>query len=205
MQYCSLWHRTLLPSPVISTTGYCFCFGSVSSFFWGYFSTLLQQHIGHLPTWGVHLSVLYLFAFSYCSLGSQGKNTDVACPSLLQCILGLCFPRTFPRQRFLLLGIPRSTDGRERTGKKTVNRVIKPVPILDKQIQSCWEHWSTITTEICLPGHPAAARNWSQSANCLLISCFRELPACLGQRQIMFLASEIKPQTIIPLFTVNDL
>ena len=33
MQYCSLQHRTLLPPPVTSTTGYCFCFGSVSSFF----------------------------------------------------------------------------------------------------------------------------------------------------------------------------
>ena len=33
MQYCSLQHRTLLLSPVTSTTGYCFCFGSVSSFF----------------------------------------------------------------------------------------------------------------------------------------------------------------------------
>ena len=33
LQYCSLQHRTLLPSPVTSTTGCCFCFGSVSSFF----------------------------------------------------------------------------------------------------------------------------------------------------------------------------
>ena len=33
MQYCSLQHRTLLPSPVTSTTGCCFCFGSVSLFF----------------------------------------------------------------------------------------------------------------------------------------------------------------------------
>ena len=33
MQYCSLYHWTLLPSPVTSTTGCCFCFGSVSSFF----------------------------------------------------------------------------------------------------------------------------------------------------------------------------
>ena len=30
-QYCSL--QTLLPLPVTSTTGWCFCFGSVSSFF----------------------------------------------------------------------------------------------------------------------------------------------------------------------------
>ena len=33
MQYCSLQHRTLLLSPVTSTTGHCFHFGSVSSFF----------------------------------------------------------------------------------------------------------------------------------------------------------------------------
>ena len=33
IQYCSLQHWTLLPSPVTSTTGCCFCFGSVSSFF----------------------------------------------------------------------------------------------------------------------------------------------------------------------------
>ena len=33
MQYCSLQHRTLLTSPVPSTTGCCFCFGSISSFF----------------------------------------------------------------------------------------------------------------------------------------------------------------------------
>jgi len=33
MQYCSLQHQTLLPSPITSTTGYCFCFGSIPSFF----------------------------------------------------------------------------------------------------------------------------------------------------------------------------
>ena len=32
IQYCSLQHCTLLPSPVTSTTGRCFCFGSASSF-----------------------------------------------------------------------------------------------------------------------------------------------------------------------------
>ena len=32
----------------------------------------------------LHLSVSYLFAFSYCSWGSQGKNTEVVCHSLLQ-------------------------------------------------------------------------------------------------------------------------
>ena len=31
-----------------------------------------------------HLSVSYLFAFSYCSWGSPGTNTEVVCHSLLQ-------------------------------------------------------------------------------------------------------------------------
>ena len=33
IQYCSLQHWNLLPSPVTSTTGCCFCFVSISSFF----------------------------------------------------------------------------------------------------------------------------------------------------------------------------
>ena len=33
MQYCSLQHWTFLLSPVTSTAGYCFCFGSIPSFF----------------------------------------------------------------------------------------------------------------------------------------------------------------------------
>ena len=33
MQYCSLQHQTLVPSSVTSTSGWCFRFGSVSSFF----------------------------------------------------------------------------------------------------------------------------------------------------------------------------
>ena len=37
----------------------------------------------YLLTWGVYISVSYFFAFSYCSLGSQGKDTEVVCHSLL--------------------------------------------------------------------------------------------------------------------------
>ena len=33
MQYCSLQHQIVLPSPVTFTTGYCFCFNSVCSYF----------------------------------------------------------------------------------------------------------------------------------------------------------------------------
>ena len=35
-------------------------------------------------TWGVPLLVSYHFAFSYCSWGSQGKSTEVACHSFFQ-------------------------------------------------------------------------------------------------------------------------
>ena len=43
-----------------------------------------SSNIGHLLTWGVHLSVSSLFPFSYCWWCSQGKNTEVVCHSLLQ-------------------------------------------------------------------------------------------------------------------------
>ena len=84
MQFCSLQHWTLLPSPVKSTTGCCFCFGSVSSFFLELFLHWSPSSIFGIYWRGVHLSVSYLFAFSYCSWGSQGKNTEVVCHSLLQ-------------------------------------------------------------------------------------------------------------------------
>ena len=81
-----LQHWTLLSPPDTSTTG---C-GVVISLaqplhsFWSYCSTLLRKHIGHLPSCGIHLSVSYHFAFSYCSWGSKGKNTELVCHSLLQ-------------------------------------------------------------------------------------------------------------------------
>ena len=46
----------------------------------GVISPLISSSIiGHLPIWGVHVSVSYLFAFSYCLWGSQGKNTEMVC------------------------------------------------------------------------------------------------------------------------------
>ena len=95
MQYCSLQHQILLLSPLTSTTRCCFCFGTIPSFFlklflhWSpvsYWELFLHieviLHWSPLAywaplTWGVPLSVSYHFAFSYCSWGSQGKNTEV--------------------------------------------------------------------------------------------------------------------------------
>ena len=85
MQYCSLQHRALLPSLTTSMTGSCFYFGSMSSF-------LLDLFLHSFPVvyWaptdlGSSSFISCLFAFSYCSWGSQGKNTEVVCHSLLQC------------------------------------------------------------------------------------------------------------------------
>ena len=57
---------------------------------WGYktvtFSLewrLLHQLVNLFHFLGIYLSVSYLFAFSYCSWDSQGKNTEVVCHSLL--------------------------------------------------------------------------------------------------------------------------
>ena len=82
MQYCSLQHWTWLPSPVTSTAGCCFCFGSVFS---GVIFLLLSSSILNTYWRGkFYLSVSYLFTFSYCSWGSQGQNTELVCRSPLK-------------------------------------------------------------------------------------------------------------------------
>ena len=45
--------------------------------FWSYFSTFLWWYIKHPPTWGVHLSVPYLFVFSYCSWGIKNARRNI--------------------------------------------------------------------------------------------------------------------------------
>ena len=84
MQYCSLQHQTLIPSPVTSTTRCCFCFSPVSLFF-----LELGLHWSPVAYWastylGSSSIVSYHFTFSYHSWGSQGKNTEAFCHSLLQ-------------------------------------------------------------------------------------------------------------------------
>ena len=61
MQYCSLQHQTLLPSPVTSTVRCCFHFGSVSSFFLELFLHSSPLHIGHLLTWRHQFHILFFF------------------------------------------------------------------------------------------------------------------------------------------------
>ena len=84
MQYCSLQHRTLLLSPVASTTGCCFCFGCIPSFFLELF-----LHWSPVAYWApTDLGSSSFSILSFClfmlSWRSQGKNTEVVCYSLLQ-------------------------------------------------------------------------------------------------------------------------
>ena len=87
MQYCSLQHWTSLPSPV--TTG--LIHNWVLFVLWldlfilsGFISPLFSSSIWAPTNLGSPLSVSYLFAFSYCSWGSQGKNAEVVCHCFFQ-------------------------------------------------------------------------------------------------------------------------
>ena len=82
MQYFSLQHQTLLLSPVKSTTGYCFCFDSFPHSFWFF-------HWSPVTIWApTDLGSSSFSILSFCVfilfMGSQGKNTEVVCHSLLQ-------------------------------------------------------------------------------------------------------------------------
>ena len=99
MQYSSLQHRTLLSLPVTSTSGCCFCFGSVSPFFLEVFllsssilgtyrpGEFLFQCPLFLPFHGFHgvlkARILKWFAIPFCS-GPRFVRTlhlSMTCPS----------------------------------------------------------------------------------------------------------------------------
>ena len=93
MQYCSLQHWTLLLSLVTSTTGYCFCFHPIPSFFLELFlhwSPVAYRAPTDLGSSSFSILSFFLFILSW---GSQGKNTEVVCHSLLQ---WTTFCQTFP-------------------------------------------------------------------------------------------------------------
>ena len=74
MRYCSLRNQTLVPSPVTSTVGRCFhCSSAPFSselFLQQLFSSMpFCSSVGHPLTWGVNVSVSYLFVFSYFFTG----------------------------------------------------------------------------------------------------------------------------------------
>ena len=90
MEYWFLQHWTLLPSLVTSLTGFvCFFFFFALALslhcFWSYFSTISSSILGTYQP-GEFIFQHPIFLPSYCSLCSQGKNTEVVCHSLPQWI-----------------------------------------------------------------------------------------------------------------------
>ena len=84
MQYCSLQHRTLLLLPVTSTAGYYVFFGSIPSFFLELF--LHSSPVGYWTPTNLGSSSFSVISFCLFILfmGSQGKNTEAVCHSLLR-------------------------------------------------------------------------------------------------------------------------
>ena len=81
MQY-SLRYRTLLPSPVISTTGHCFCLGSISSFFLELF-----LHSSPVAYWApTNLGSSSFSVISFCLvilfMGLSSMNIEVVCQAV---------------------------------------------------------------------------------------------------------------------------
>ena len=84
-QYCSLQHQSLISPPDTNTAGHFFLFGPASSFLLKLF--LHWSPVAYWPPTNLgssSFSVISYFAISYCSWGSQGKNTEVVYHSLLQ-------------------------------------------------------------------------------------------------------------------------
>ena len=98
MQYCSLQHQTLLPSPVTSTTGHCFLFVFVSSLFLELF--LYSSPVAYwAPT---DLGTLSFNVISFClfillmGFSRQGYWSGLPFLSPVDHILSELFTKTHP-------------------------------------------------------------------------------------------------------------
>jgi len=90
-QCYSFQHWTFISPPDMSTIGHHFHFGPAASFFLELL--VIALHTSPVAYWTpsdlggggwCHLSVTYLFAFSYCPWGSLGKKSVVCCHFLPQ-------------------------------------------------------------------------------------------------------------------------
>ena len=84
MQYCYVQRRTLSFTTRHTHNCASFLLGPASSFLLGRFLRSSPVAFWAPTALGVHLSVTYLFAFSYCSWGSPGRDTRMICHPLLQ-------------------------------------------------------------------------------------------------------------------------
>ena len=84
MQYCFLQHQTLFLSQVTSTTGYCFCFGSIPSFFLELFLHWFPvAYWAPTDLWNSSFSILSFYLF-ILFMGFSRQEYWNLCHSLLQ-------------------------------------------------------------------------------------------------------------------------
>ena len=95
MQHCFLQHQTLLLSPVTSTSKYCFCFGSIPSFFLGLF--FHWSPVAYLAPTNLGSSSFSILSFCLLILfmGFSRQEYWSCCHSILQWIT---FCQTSPPQ-----------------------------------------------------------------------------------------------------------
>ena len=96
MQYCSLKHRILFPSPVTSTTKYCFCFGSISSFF--LISPLISSSILVIYQHGefIFQRLIFCLFILFMGLSRQEFWSGLPLSSLVDDILSELSTMTYP-------------------------------------------------------------------------------------------------------------
>ena len=98
MQYCSLQHQTLLPSPVPFTAGYCFCFGSIPSFFLELFlhwSPVAYRAPTHLGSFSFSILSFCLFIL-FMGFSRQEYWSGLPFSSSVDCILSDLSTMTCP-------------------------------------------------------------------------------------------------------------
>ena len=86
MQYCSLLHRTYQSHPQL---GVVFALAPSLHSFWSYFSSLLQQHTGNLPTWEfIFQCPVFLPFILFMGFSRQENWSGLPFPSSVDHVLG---------------------------------------------------------------------------------------------------------------------
>ena len=140
IQYCSLQHWTFLLSPVISTTGCCFCFGCISSFFlelflhWSPVAYWAPTDLGS-SSFSVLSFCLFILSWKVL-LVSHGQNTSLPFPSPVDHILSELLTITCPFW-VALLGMAHSFIELD----KAVVHVISLVSFLWLWFSFCLPFW----------------------------------------------------------------
>ena len=98
MQYCSLQHQTFFPSPITSTTGCCFCFVSIPSFFLELFHhSSPVAYWAPTDLWSSSFSVLSFRLFIlFMRFSRQEYRSGLPFPSPVDHVLSELYTMTHP-------------------------------------------------------------------------------------------------------------